>query len=56
MLTTAWFSWRRLRRSATCGRRSPIMCAAWCRAELDKDLTKTPIAELPDHLATVLAV
>jgi len=26
------------------------------RAELDKDLTKTPIAELPGHLATVLAV
>jgi len=26
------------------------------RAELDKDLTKTPIAELPEHLAAVLAV
>ncbi len=25
-------------------------------AELDKDLTKTPIAELPGHLAAVLAV
>jgi protein required for attachment to host cells len=26
------------------------------RAELDKDLTKTPIAELPEHLDAVLAV
>ncbi len=26
------------------------------RAELDKDLTKTPVAELPSHLASVLAV
>ncbi|MGZ5915293.1 MAG: host attachment protein [Hyphomicrobium sp.] len=26
------------------------------RAELDKDLTKTPIAELPEHLGAVLAV
>jgi protein required for attachment to host cells len=26
------------------------------RAELDKDLTKTPVAELPGHLAAVLAV
>jgi protein required for attachment to host cells len=26
------------------------------RAELDKDLTKTPIAELPGHLAAVLPV
>lgn len=26
------------------------------RAELHKDLTKTPVAELPEHLAAVLAV
>ena len=26
------------------------------RAELDKDLTKTPVAELPGHLSAVLAV
>ncbi len=25
-------------------------------AELDKDLTKTPVAELPQHLGAVLAV
>jgi protein required for attachment to host cells len=32
----------------------PVRNLVW--AELDKDLTKIPAAELPDHLATVVAL
>jgi len=34
----------------------PASVRALVRAELDKDLTKTPATELPDHLSAVLAV
>lgn len=34
----------------------PPAVRALVRAELDKDLTKTPVAELPGHLAAVLPV
>jgi protein required for attachment to host cells len=34
----------------------PSSVRALVRAELDKDLTKTPVAELPGHLTALLAV